>query len=98
MGGGICLSSLVSNYGSSEEALVVLWGPANHHSSLLASEAVVSRSLLDLVVDGPIALPLSRDLLRQPHFHHFHLGVSRLSLHAWRLSSDLHNPGVSPSM
>ena len=35
--------------------------------------------LLDLVVDGPVALPQSRDLLRQPHFHRFHLGVSRLS-------------------
>ena len=44
--------------------------------------------LLDLVVDGPVALPQSRDLLRQPHFHRFHLGVSRLCLHAWRLSSD----------
>ena len=41
---GVCLSSLVSNSGSSEEAPVVLWGPADHHSSLLASEAVVSRS------------------------------------------------------
>ena len=41
--------------------------------------------LLDLVVDGPVALPQSRDLLRQPHFHRFHLGVSRLCLHAWRL-------------
>ena len=30
--------------------------------------------LLDLVVDGPVALPQSRDLLRQPHFHRFHLG------------------------
>ena len=38
--------------------------------------------LLDLVVDGPVALPQSRDLLRQLHFHRFHLGVSRLSLHA----------------
>ena len=44
--------------------------------------------LLDLVIDGPVALPLSRDLLCQPHFHRFHLGVSRLSLHAWRLSRD----------
>ena len=44
--------------------------------------------LLDLVVDGPVALPQSRDLLHQPHFHRFHLGVSRLSLHEWRLSSD----------
>ena len=34
--------------------------------------------LLDLVVDGLVALPQSRDLLRQPHFHRFHLGVSRL--------------------
>ena len=54
--------------------------------------------LLDLVVDGPVALPQSRDLLRQPHFHRFHLGVSRLSLHAWRLSSDLPMPGASPSV
>ena len=35
---GVWLSS------SSEEAPVVLWGPANHHSTLLASEALVSRS------------------------------------------------------
>ena len=54
--------------------------------------------LLDLVVDGPVALPQCRDLLRQPHFHRFHLGVSRLSLHAWRLSSDLPVPGASPSV
>ena len=54
--------------------------------------------LLDLVVDGPVALPLSHNLLRQPHFHRHHLGVSGLSLHAWRLSSDLPDLGVSPSM
>ena len=54
--------------------------------------------LLDLVVDGPVALPESRDLLHQPHFHRFHLGAPRLSLHVWRLSSDLPVPGVSPSV
>ena len=54
--------------------------------------------LLELVVDGPVALPLSRDLLRQPHFHRYHLGVSGLSLHAWRLSSVLPVLGASPSM
>ena len=54
--------------------------------------------LLDLVVDGPAPLPLSRDLLRQPHFHRHHLEVSRLSLHEWRLSSDLPDRRVSPSM
>ena len=41
---GVCLSSLVSNSSGAEEAPVVLWGPADHHSTLLASEAVVSRS------------------------------------------------------
>ena len=54
--------------------------------------------LLDLVVDGPVALPQSRDLLRQLHFHRFHLGVSRLCLHAWWLSSgspaQVDSPGV----
>ena len=54
--------------------------------------------LLDLVVDGPVALPQSRDLLRQPHFHRFHLGVSRLCLHAWRLSSDSPVQVDSPSV
>ena len=41
---GVCFSSLVSNCSSSEEAPVVLWGPANRYSTLLASEALVSRS------------------------------------------------------
>ena len=41
---GICLSTLVTHSCVSEEALVVLWSPADHHSSLLASEAVVPRS------------------------------------------------------
>ena len=54
--------------------------------------------LLDLVVDCPIALPLSRDLLHQPHFHRHHQGVSGLALHAWRLSSVSPEPGASPSM
>ena len=41
---GVCLSTLVAHSCGSEEAPVVLWGPADHHSSLLASEAVVPRS------------------------------------------------------
>ena len=41
---GVCLSSLVTHSSGSEEAPDVLWGPADHHSSVLASEAVVSRS------------------------------------------------------
>ena len=45
--------------------------------------------LLELVVDVPVALPMDRDLLSQPHVHRQHLGLSRVALHAWRLSSDL---------
>ena len=52
--------------------------------------------LLDLVVDGPISLLLCRDLLKQPHFHCHHLGIHKLSLHAWRLSSD--SPRVKDSL
>ena len=51
--------------------------------------------LLDLVVDGPVPLPLSRDLLRQPHFHRHHVGISRLSLHAWRLQRFARSQGFS---
>ena len=41
---GVCLSSLVPHSSSSEEAPVFLWGPADHHSAILAPEAVVSGS------------------------------------------------------
>ena len=41
---GVCLSTLVAHSCGSEEAPVVLWGPADHHSSLLASEAMIPRS------------------------------------------------------
>ena len=43
---GVCLSSLVPHSSSSEEAPVVLWGPADHHSSILALEALVSGSAI----------------------------------------------------
>ena len=41
---GVCLSSLVSHSGGFEEAPIVLWSSADHRSSILASEAVVSGS------------------------------------------------------
>ena len=44
--------------------------------------------LLELLVEPPLRLPERRDLLRQPHFHRFHLNLQGLRLHAWRLSSD----------
>ena len=51
--------------------------------------------LLDLVVDNPLYLPMCPDLLRLPHFRQRHLGIHRLSLHAWVLSSAL--PGLKLS-
>ena len=70
---GVCLSSLVSHSDGFDEAPVVLWSHSDHRSSILASEAGVSGS------SGsggrqPVALPQSRDLLRQPHFHRFSSG------------------------
>ena len=38
---GVCLSTLCSNSCGFEEAPLVLWGPSDDHSSLLAPEAVV---------------------------------------------------------
>ena len=52
--------------------------------------------LLESLVDPPLRLPERRDLLIQPHFHRFHLGLQSLRLHAWRLSNGL--PGMKDSL
>ena len=44
--------------------------------------------LLELLVTVPFFLPRRRDLLRQPHFHHYHQNLPMLQLTAWRISSD----------
>ena len=74
---GVCFSSLCADSCGSVKALLILWGPADNHSSLLAPE------FLELVVDEPVALLLGRDLLCQPHVLRQRLVVSRLALHAW---------------
>ena len=43
--------------------------------------------LLEASVAPPRRLPLRRDLLTQPHIHRFHLGLHKLQLTGWRLSS-----------
>ena len=40
----VCLSSLVTHSSGAQEAPVVVWSPPDHHSSVLASEAMVSGS------------------------------------------------------
>ena len=45
-------------------------------------------------MEPPVSLPFRRDLLRQPHFHRFHLQLHVLQLHGWRLWSSL-QVGVS---
>ena len=44
--------------------------------------------LLELLVEIPSFLPQRRDLLKQPHFHHYHQNLPVLQLTAWRISSD----------
>ena len=44
--------------------------------------------LLELLSDVPVTLSGRRDLLRQAHFHRFHLNLPMLQLTAWQLSSD----------
>ena len=44
--------------------------------------------LLELLVEIPSFLPRWRDLLKQPHFHHFHQNFPVLQLTAWRISND----------
>ena len=51
--------------------------------------------LLELLSDVPFTLSSRRDLLRQPHFHRFHLNLPMLQLTAWRLSSDSPSRPVS---
>ena len=51
--------------------------------------------LLEAAVEPPVRLPERSDLLRQPHFHRFHLRLSVLHLHAWRLSGG--SPGMRAS-
>ena len=46
--------------------------------------------LLELLVAVPFSLPRRRDLLRQPHFHHYHQNLPVLQLTVWRISSDRH--------
>ena len=49
---------------------------------------------LELLLEIPLFLPRRRDLLRQPHFHHFHQNLSVLQLTAFRISGD---PCVRPA-
>ena len=51
--------------------------------------------LLELLVAVPVALPLRKDLLRQPHFHRFHQNLHVLQLTSFRLSSDPREPPAS---
>ncbi|MPC56255.1 hypothetical protein E2C01_050208 [Portunus trituberculatus] len=43
---------------------------------------------LQVTVNTPCLLPTQTDLLRQPHFHHFHTSLHALWLTTWKLCSD----------
>ena len=48
--------------------------------------------LRELLVEVPLRLPHRRDLLRQPHFHHFHHNLRALQLTGFRIASDPRGP------
>ena len=52
--------------------------------------------LLQLSLTPPVILPDRPDLLRLPRSRHLYPALHQLRLHAWRLSSDLPGPQVSP--
>ena len=94
---GVCLTSLVSNSSFTEKAPIGIWSPSDHHSSLLASETLVSgaagssggRSCSSSAISRSFettALPSSSS------------GSVGAVFHAWRLSSDLLDLRVSPCM
>ena len=47
-----------------------------------------SLDILELIVDIPVLLPRRRDLLRQPHFHHFHRNLPALHMTGFRIASE----------
>ena len=51
--------------------------------------------LLQLLLAPPVILPARQDLLRLPRSRHLSPDLSRLRLHAWRLSSDFPEPLAS---
>ena len=44
--------------------------------------------LLELLVDVPVFLPMQKDLLKQPHFHHYHRNLPVLRLTGFRIARD----------
>ena len=51
--------------------------------------------LLELLVEVPVHLQARRDLLRQPHFHHFHRNLRALQLTGFLIASDPRGPSDS---
>ena len=93
---GVRLPTLGPDSSRSQEAPFILRCSHDSGGLVLASARPWFPDLLELVVDGPVVLPLCPDPLRQPHSHRHHLGIHRLSRRTWRLSSAL--PGLKASL
>ena len=83
----LCLSSDRHHKESSSQTEVFEELRVDSHRSVLASEGMVPGPS-GTVVRRSITMSGRKDLLRQPHFHRFHLNLPMLQLTAWRLSSD----------
>ena len=74
-----------------QRVLNKVWGSHNLEVTLIAPFWPLRpwfADLLDLLVEVPVLLPLRRDLLRRPHFHHLHGNLHALGLTGFRIASD----------
>ena len=86
---GLRLPSLWPHLSGLGEGPAVSGAGADLGGSVLATAPLVPGPS-ELLVAVPLSLPRKGDLLRQPHFHHFHQNLPVLQLTAWRISSDRH--------
>ena len=84
---GVCLSPLRVDPSCPLQGSAIEGVDAHPGGSILASIPLVSGPS-ELLVDIPFFLPRRRDLLKQPHFDHYHQNPPVLQLTAFRISSD----------
>ena len=78
--------------------LATLWASTGTELTLVAphwAQCPWFSDLLQLSLAPPVVLPARHDLLRLPRSRHLSPDLSRLRLHAWRLSSDFPEPLAS---
>ena len=85
---GLCLPSLRLDPSGSNQGPAIPGSGAYSGGSLLGSTPLVPGPAG--ASGGDSLLPRRKDLLKQPHFHHYHQNLPVLQLTVYRLASDPH--------